>query len=109
MPRTKKNPAIPPRNGPPAVTDVLTLAETAAYLRLASDDVLRLVREQALPGRQIGPDWRFLKSALQDWLKTGPAKKGLLELAGAIRDDPHAKELLEETYRRRGRPETEEA
>ncbi len=109
MPRTKKKPASPPDNGPRAApAEVLTLADAAAYLRLTAKEVLCLVREQALPGRQVGPDWRFLKSALQDWLKIGPAKKGLLQLAGAIKDDPYAQEMLEEIYRRRGRPETEE-
>ena len=109
MPRTKKIPVSPAQNGPlDTRAEVLTLAEAAAYLRVTSDDVLSLVRERILPGRQIGQHWRFLKIALQDWLQSGPTKTGLLKYAGAIADDPHVEEMLEEVYRQRGRPATEE-
>jgi excisionase family DNA binding protein len=110
MPHTqRKVPPTPPENGPPTVAaEVLTLSETAAYLRVGEADVLRLVREQGLPGRQIGPEWRFLKPALQDWQRTGPATKGLLQLAGAAKDDPYLEEMLKEIYRGRGLPETAE-
>ncbi len=109
MPRTKKKHPSQADNGPlPAPAEVLTLADAAAYLRVSAEQVLRLVREQSLPGRQVGPDWRFLKAAIQDWLKSGPAKKWLLEHAGALKDDPYLEEMLKEIYRRRGRPETEE-
>jgi excisionase family DNA binding protein len=54
-------------------SEVLTLAEAAAYLRLSEDDVLRLVREQRLPARQLGSEWRFLRPAINDWLRAGPA------------------------------------
>jgi excisionase family DNA binding protein len=112
MPRTKK-PELeqqgPPQapstvNGPPS--EVLTLAEAAAYLRLTEAEVLRLVDEQALPGRRLGPEWRFLKAAIQQWLSAGtPAtgKEAQLAVAGAWKDDPLVEEELRETYRRRGR------
>ncbi len=110
MPRTKKNSVTQPKNGTPAASaEVLTLTEAAAYLRVGEADVLRLVREQALPARQIGSDWRFLKPALQDWLRAGPAPKGLLQLAGAIKDDPNVEEMLAEIYQARGRTEAEES
>jgi excisionase family DNA binding protein len=105
MPRTKKKPTSPAENGPPAVAaDVLTLAEAAAYLRVGEADVLRLVREQGLAGRQIGSQWRFLKPALQDWLRSGPEKKGLFRHIGALPDDAQTEEMLEEIYRRRRAP-----
>ena len=43
-----------------AAREVLTLAEAAAYLRLAEKDLVRLVCEQGLPGRRLGHEWRFL-------------------------------------------------
>src|SRR5262245_45640449 len=117
MPRTKKQPAEPNRPAPPpeppapaGAADVLTLAEAAAYLRVTRDDILRLVREQGLPGRRVGEDWRFLKSALQDWLRCPPptgADFWRTQL-GAFKDDPHLDEMLREIYDRRGRPMTEE-
>jgi excisionase family DNA binding protein len=86
---------------------VLTLAEAAKYLRVPEAEVVRLVKEQDLPGRLLGAEWRFLKPALQDWLRTPPArgsKEAVLSVAGAWKDDPHLDEELKETYKRRGRP-----
>jgi excisionase family DNA binding protein len=90
----------------------LTLTEAAAYLRVSEAEVVRLVQQQDLPGRLLGTDWRFLKSALQDWLRTPPrrgTKEAILSVAGAWKDDPYLEEELKEIYRRRGRPMTEAA
>jgi excisionase family DNA binding protein len=114
MPRTKPKPPTP---APVPVvmdptTEVLTLTEAAAYLRLTEADVLRLVEEQALPVRRLGNEWRFLKAAIRDWLRTGPPpksnKEAWRELAGAWKDDPYVDEELAEIYRRRGRPMIED-
>ena len=117
MPTTKKKPAprsvTPPRaaaNGP--ASDVFTLAEAAAYLRLSEADVVDLVHSQNLPGRFTGSEWRFLKSAIQQWLTTGlptrqARKKAQLALAGKYKDDPDLVRICEEAYRQRGRPTTE--
>ncbi len=97
------------RNGPGG--EVLTLAEAAAYLRLPEDEVTRLVFDQGLPGRYTGTEWRFLKAALQDWLRT-PAPRGskeaLLSVAGVWKDMPDLDDVLAEIYKHRGRPMTEE-
>ena len=50
--------------------EVLDLKEAAAYLKVAEDDVLLMVREQGLAARQIGQEWRFLKAAIREWLRT---------------------------------------
>ena|SRR5579862_6062496 len=110
MPRTKvKSEAVPVAAAPPplngaAVCEVLTLAEAAVYLRLSEDEVERLVWSERLPGRQIGKEWRFLKTALQDWLQM-PSRKGtkaaLLAMAGKYKDDPFLDEIVREAYRQR--------
>jgi excisionase family DNA binding protein len=51
--------------------EVLTLPETAAYLRVPEEAVLELVAKDSLPGQQIGGEWRFLKRAVVDWLRFG--------------------------------------
>jgi hypothetical protein len=57
-----------------------------------------------LPGRKIGGKWRFLKSALHDWLRSPlTQKEKVMELAGAWKDDPHLDDMLEEIYEQRGR------
>ena len=89
-----------------ATAVVLTLAEAADYLRVSTDETLRLVSEQGLPGRRTSEDWRFLKNALQEWLKQ-PERLGgstaLLSLAGQFAADPFLDQIVEEAYRLRGR------
>ena len=92
------------------IAEVLTLAEAADYLRVSTDETLRLVSEQGLPGRRTSEDWRFLKNALQEWLKQ-PERLGgstaLLSLAGQFAADPFLDQIVEEAYRLRGRPVAE--
>jgi excisionase family DNA binding protein len=116
MPRTKKHqastrsqpqPPLASNKGPAG--EVLTLAEAAAYLRLPEAEVVELVRSQGLPGRSIAGEWRFLKAAIQHWLTAASPtwetrKAAILELAGKYKDDPDLEAIVEEAYRRRGRP-----
>lgn len=52
--------------------EVLTLPEVAAYLRVPEEAVRESVTKDALPGQQIGGEWRFLKRAVVEWLHFGP-------------------------------------
>jgi excisionase family DNA binding protein len=107
MPRTKTKSAPPVSRTAAKPGEVLTLAEAAAYLRVGEPDVLRLVREQGLPGRKVGEDWRFLKAAVAGWLGTPSApdpSQFWQTHFGALRDDPDLREIVREAYRKRGRP-----
>lgn len=114
MPRTKPKPSpeiLPAAtsNGPPG--EVLTLSEAAAYLRFSEADVLRLVDQQGLPARRLANEWRFLKTAVQQWLSTPPprhSKEAQLAVAGAWKDDPLVEEELKEIFKRRGRSDSED-
>jgi hypothetical protein len=120
MPRTKKTRSKPvpqpePQpaavNGPPG--EVLTLAEAAAYLRLPEKHVIAAASTQGLPGRLVAGEWRFLKSAIQQWLNVSQPteemrKAAQMAAAGSLRDDPDLEDMVEEIYRRRGRPITED-
>jgi len=99
-----KKPATSANGTLAAPTEVLTLAEAAAYLRVSEDDVVHAARSDDLVGRQIGGQWRFLKSNLEQWLSTpnkGNQNEAFLALAGSWKDDPHAEEMLKEIYERR--------
>jgi excisionase family DNA binding protein len=93
-------------NGP--ASEIFTLSEAAAYLRLTESDVLGLIRAQGLPARQLGQEWRFLKTAIQEWLRTGPprgpSKEAQLAAAGSWKDDKYVEEELKEIHRQRGGP-----
>jgi excisionase family DNA binding protein len=76
---------------PNCLPDVLTLPEAAAYLRISESKVEQLVREQGLPARRVDNEWRILKAALHDWLRSPLIEKEkLIELAGAWKEDPYA-------------------
>jgi excisionase family DNA binding protein len=114
MPGMKKKAETPKRalagpvggNGP--APEVLTLGEAAAYLRLPEADVLRLVQQHGLPGRHHGAEWRFLKDAIQDWLRAGTApmsnKDAWIALAGAWKDDPDLEDALQEIHKQHRQP-----
>jgi excisionase family DNA binding protein len=93
--------------------EVLNLSEAAAFLRISEQDVLRIVQEQGLPARQVGQEWRFLKAAIREWLRSGtpppPSRKeAQLALAGKYCDDPNLMRICKEAYQRRRRPMSEE-
>ena len=54
-------------------TDILTIKEVAAYLRLTEKTAYRLAAEGKLPGFKIGGSWRFRKSEIDEWIKTQEA------------------------------------
>ncbi|HWG44548.1 MAG TPA: DNA-binding protein [Gemmataceae bacterium] len=56
--------------------EILTAGEAAAYLRVPEDALLKLAGEGAVPAQKIGEEWRFLKRALNDWLRYGNRRNG---------------------------------
>ncbi len=100
--------AKPPKKRPEPQGEILTLPEAAAYLRLAEDAVLEAVHKQRLPARQVRQEWRFLKSAIQEWLRVPEERDFWKTHAGALRDDPYLHDMLDQIYQERGRPMIEE-
>src|SRR5919108_3538493 len=84
--------------------EVLTLEEVAAYLRLPQDTIVRQAAQGALPGRQIEDTWRFLKAAIDDWLRSHDSRALLLQQAGALAADESLPALREAIYAVRKRP-----
>ncbi len=88
-------------------TEVFTLEEVASYLRLPPETVARQAAQGRLPGRQIEDTWRFLRAAIDDWLRSHDGRDILLQQAGALTDDESLTELRDAIYSARGRAETE--
>lgn len=88
--------------------DVLTLEEVSAYLRLPIEAVLRQASQGNIPGRKIEDDWRFLKAAIDEWLRSQSSRIILLQQAGALADDDSLAELRANIYQTRGRSEVDE-
>ncbi len=89
--------------------DVMTLAEVAAYLRVSEAEIVDLMRRQGMPGRKVGSEWRFLKAAIQEWLRLPEKENFWWKHFGALKGDPYLDKMLEQIYRDRERPATEEA
>jgi excisionase family DNA binding protein len=53
---------------PSDAPEVLTVDQAAELLQVESDDVRALADSGDLPGRKIGDEWRFLRSAVLAWL-----------------------------------------
>jgi excisionase family DNA binding protein len=50
---------------------ILTLTEAAEYLRISEPKLAELATDGDVPARRIGGEWRFLRKALDDWLRSG--------------------------------------
>ena len=93
--------------------DQMGLEELANYLHRDLREVSKMASRGYLPGRKVGGEWRFLKTALQQWLSASQPtaemrKAALLAAAGAVKDDPELIRVCEEAYRQRGRPITDD-
>jgi excisionase family DNA binding protein len=86
-------------------TQVLTIEEVADYLRLPEEVVLQEAVQGHLPGRKIADTWRFLKDAIDDWLRTQDSRAILLSQAGSLAEDERFDDLLKNIYRERERAE----
>jgi excisionase family DNA binding protein len=52
----------------PGSREVLTTAQLADLLQTDEKTIRELARRGDLPGRKVGRDWRFSRSAVLDWL-----------------------------------------
>lgn len=90
-----------------AQSSTFTLEEVAMYLKLPVDVVARSAAQGEIPGRRINETWRFLKSAIDNWLHPVDGRQILLQQAGAFADDDSLAALRRAIYQERGRPESE--
>jgi excisionase family DNA binding protein len=87
------------------IPDVLTLEQASVYLQLSTETVLNQALKGNIPGRKIENNWRFLKSAIDEWLSAKSSSSILLAQAGAFADDDSLNRLRSSIYKTRERPE----
>lgn len=56
--------------------EILTAAEAASLLRVDEGQLIDAARRCDLPGRMVGSDWRFSRSALLSWLGADQGQDG---------------------------------
>jgi len=49
---------------------VLTLGETAQYLKVSEKTIHRMIEDNAIPCAKIGGQWRFMKTMIDSWLQS---------------------------------------
>lgn len=87
---------------------VFTLKEIAGYLKMPEEKIERQVLQGKIPGRRIGDEWRFLRTAVDDWLGSYDTRAVLISQSGALADDEQLDELRTRIYLERKRSETED-
>jgi excisionase family DNA binding protein len=50
-------------------SDVFTIEELAAYLKIPKSTLYKLTREGRIPSKKIGRHWRFQKQSIDRWLE----------------------------------------
>ncbi|MGA2641362.1 MAG: helix-turn-helix domain-containing protein [Spirochaetia bacterium] len=59
---------------PQVPSEILTLKDLSAYLKIAPSSLYKLVRQGGIPGRKVGKRWRFHRQAIDKWLQGSQAK-----------------------------------
>lgn len=51
--------------------DILNLEQAVEFLRVSEKTLIKLLREEHIPARKIGREWRFSKESLINWIASG--------------------------------------
>ncbi|GFP78190.1 helix-turn-helix domain-containing protein [Clostridium fungisolvens] len=51
--------------------NILNIEQAVEFLGVSEKTLIKLLREEHIPARKIGREWRFSKEALINWLSTG--------------------------------------
>ncbi|MDP2751555.1 MAG: helix-turn-helix domain-containing protein [Rhodocyclaceae bacterium] len=54
-------------------SDILTITEVAAYLKVAERTTYRLAAAKKIPAFKVGGTWRFVRSDIDQWIKNQTA------------------------------------
>lgn len=49
-------------------SEIMTIEETAEFLRIPVSSVYRLAQNGKIPAQKVGKHWRFYRPALTDWI-----------------------------------------
>lgn len=52
-------------------SNILNIEQAIEFLGVSEKTLIKLLREEHIPARKIGREWRFSKEALINWISTG--------------------------------------
>jgi len=70
----------------PVASEILTLREAAQFIRVSDKTLGEMARKRLVPSQKVGREWRFLRTALEDWLAGGVEPRSAGNGAGAVGD-----------------------
>jgi excisionase family DNA binding protein len=50
--------------------EILTISETAEYLRISLSSLYKLAQEGKIPCQKVGRHWRFRRESIDRWLES---------------------------------------
>ncbi len=50
-------------------SEILTVSETCAYLKIAPRTLYRYLRSRHIPAFKLGKEWRFVRADLEQWIR----------------------------------------
>lgn len=86
---------------PEPSSDIFTIAEVAAYLKLPISTVYRLAERRDIPGHKVGRQWRFQRVVIDEWLRRRSEGRPTTVLVAD--DDDNVREVLAEALEGPGR------
>ncbi len=57
----------------PPYDEILTVAETCRFLKVAPRTLYRYLQESRVPAFKLGKEWRFVRSDLDRWIRQSVA------------------------------------
>jgi len=82
------------------MTQLITLQETADYLRVTMKTIYRLLEGSKIPATKVGRQWRFDKAAIDEWLHENSNQVSASILV--IDDEDTIRSLFKETLEELG-------
>ena len=82
-------------------SDIFTVGEVAAYLKLPISTVYRLAERREIPGHKVGRQWRFQRAVIDEWLRKRSETRTTTILVAD--DDDDVREVLAEALEGPGR------
>ena len=82
-------------------SNIFTVGEVAAYLKLPISTVYRLAERREIPGHKVGRQWRFQRTVIDEWLRKRSETRTTTILVAD--DDDDVREVLAEALEGPGR------
>lgn len=79
------------------MSEIMSLAELASYLKMSQASLYHLVAEGKIPGAKVGKQWRFSQARINTWVRGDGVKSADILI---VEDDPIVSNLIADAMRR---------